>query len=102
VGVHVDLGSTDREKLQKRWQELEGDLDLVILESPYRSVITPLVDFVDQFEKEHTGLLSTIIIPTFVTRNWWENLLHNQTTIFLKAALRASKKRVVTSVRYYL
>lgn len=102
VGVHVDLGSTDREKLQQRWQELEGDLDLVILESPYRSVISPLVDFVNQFEKEHSGLLSTIIIPTFVTRNWWENLLHNQTTIFLKAALRANKKRVVTSVRYYL
>ncbi len=102
VGVHVDIGSTDKEKLQRRWQELENDIDLVILDSPYRSVVSPIVEYIDEFEDRHPGILSTIIIPTFVTRKWWENLLHNQTTIFLKATLRAKKKRVVTSVRYYL
>ena len=102
VGVHVDIGSTDREKLQQRWQELEPDIPLVILDSPYRSVVSPIVDFIGKFEAQHPGVLSTIIIPAFVTRNWWENILHNQTTIFLKAALRAKKSRVVTTVRYYL
>ena len=102
VAVHVDIGSTDREKLQERWQELEPDIPLVILDSPYRSVVSPIVDFIGKFEAQHPGVLSTIIIPAFVTRNWWENLLHNQTTIFLKAALRAKKSRVVTTVRYYL
>lgn len=102
VAVHVDIGSTDREKLQNRWQELEPDISLVILDSPYRSVVSPIVDFIGQFEAQHPGVLSTIIIPAFVTRNWWENILHNQTTIFLKAALRAKKSRVVTTVRYYL
>jgi hypothetical protein len=48
------------------------------------------------------GVLSTVIIPAFVTRNWWEGLLHNQTSLFLKAALRAKKSRVITTVRYYL
>ena len=102
VGVHVDIGSTDREKLQRRWQELENDIDLVILDSPYRSVVGPIVDYINEFEAQYPDILSTIIIPTFVTRKWWENILHNQTTLFLKASLRASKKRVVTSVRYYL
>lgn len=102
VGVHVDVGSTDREKLQQQWQQLEGDISLVIVESPYRSVISPIVDFVTQYEARHPGVLSTVIIPTFVTRNWWEGFLHNQTAFFLKRALRAKKSRVVTTVRYYL
>src|SRR5579883_189523 len=48
VAIHVDIGSTDRDKLQKRWQELESDIPLVILDSAYRSVVSPIVDFVDQ------------------------------------------------------
>jgi|SRR6478672_1789295 len=102
VAVNVDVGSTDREKLQQRWQQLEPDIPLIILDSPYRSVVSPIVDFISEYEDRHTGVLSTIIIPAFVTRNWWEGLLHNQTTLFLKAALRAQKSRVVTTVRYYL
>ncbi|HEY9850874.1 MAG TPA: APC family permease [Leptolyngbyaceae cyanobacterium] len=102
VAVHVDVGNTDRPKLQQRWQQLESDIPLVILESPDRSLIEPIVDFVRDFEKRHPNVLSTIIIPAFVTRNWWESILHNQTTLFLKAALRAHKSRVVTTVRYYL
>jgi amino acid transporter len=102
IAVHVDIGSTDREKLNKRWEELESDIVLVILDSPYRSVIEPIVDFVVGYEQEHPDVLSTVIVPAFVTRNWWEGLLHNQTTLFLKAALLGKRSRVVTTVRYYL
>ncbi len=103
VGVHVDVGSTDRDRLQSRWQDLAGDIELVIVESPYRSVVQPIADFVTEYESKHPAMLSTVIIPAFVTRNWWENLLHNQTTLFLKTALRTKKTtRVVTTVRYYL
>jgi amino acid transporter len=102
VAVHIDIGSTDREKLQQRWRQMEADIPIVIIESPYRSVVTPIVEFVSQFEARHPGILATVIIPTFVTRNWWESFLHNQTTFFLKRALRAKKSRVVTTVRYFL
>ncbi|MBD2771619.1 APC family permease [Iningainema tapete] len=102
VAVHVDIGSTDREELQAKWRQLEADIPLEIIESPYRSVITPIVNFVGQFEARHPGVFTTVIIPAFVTRNWWHSLLHNQTTLFLKNALRAQKSRVVTTVRYYL
>lgn len=102
VAIHVDIGSTDREELQRKWQNLESDIPLEIIESPYRSVIDPIVDFVGQFQKSHPDVFTTIIIPVFVPRNWWDSILHNQTTLFLKNALRANKSRIVTTVRYYL
>jgi amino acid transporter len=102
VAVHVDIGSTDQEKLRRRWAELEADIQLEILDSPYRSVIGPILEFVRYYEAQHPDALSTVIIPAFVPRYWWESFLHNQTTLFLKAALRAKKSRVVTTVRYYL
>ena len=102
VAVHVDIGSTDRENLQEKWRNMESDIPLEIIDSPYRSVIAPIVDFVSQFEERHPDVFTTVIIPAFVTRNWWDSILHNQTTLFLKNALRAKKSRVVTTVRYYL
>jgi len=102
VAVHVDIGSTDRQKLQEKWQNLESDIPLQIIDSPYRSVIEPIVDFIGQFQESHPGVFTTIIIPVFVPRNWWDSILHNQTTLFLKTALRAKKSRIVTTVRYYL
>ncbi|MDB9536740.1 APC family permease [Dolichospermum planctonicum CS-1226] len=102
VAVHVDIGSTDREELQRKWQNLEADIPLEIIESPYRSVIDPIVDFIGHFQENHPGVFTTIIIPAFVPRNWWDSILHNQTTLFLKNALRANKSRIVTTVRYYL
>lgn len=102
VAVHVDTGSTDREKFQQQWNQLEGDIPLEIVDSPYRSVVARTVEFIGEFEDRHPGVFSTVIIPTFVTRNWWEGLLHNQTTFFLKQALLAERSRVITTVRYYL
>lgn len=102
IAIHVDIGSTDRAKLSKRWEELESDIHLEIIDSPFRSLIEPIVDFISNYERQHPDIFSTIIIPAFVTRNWWEGLLHNQTTLFIKAALLGKRSRVVTTVRYYL
>ena len=102
IAVHVDIGSTDREKLQQQWQQLESDIPLEVVESPYREIVSPLVNFVHEYEERHSGMFSTVIISAVVPRNWWESFLHNQTALFLKAELRAKKSRVVTTVRYYL
>jgi amino acid transporter len=102
VAIHVDLGTTDREKLHKRWEEFGRGIPLMIVDSPFREIVTPIANFVREFEFKHPGLMTTVIIPTFVTRNWWEGLLHNQTAFFLERALLAKKSRVVTRVRYYL
>jgi amino acid transporter len=102
VALHVDIGSTDRDRLHKRWEEYSGGIPLMVVESPYREIVTPIANFVREFEIERPGVMTTVIIPTFVTRNWWHALLHNQTAFFLERALLAKKSRVVTRVRYYL
>jgi hypothetical protein len=102
VAIHVDLGTTDREKLQVRWQTFANGIPIVIVDSPFREIVTPIANFVREFESKHPGVMTTVVIPTFVTRNWWEGLLHNQTAFFLERALLAKKSRVVTRVRYYL
>jgi amino acid transporter len=102
IAIHVDLGTTDRDKLQARWQAFACGIPIVIVDSPFREIVTPIANFVREFELERPGVMTTVIIPTFVTRNWWEGLLHNQTAFFLERALLAKKSRVVTRVRYYL
>ena len=77
-------------------------MPLVVLHSPFRSVITPLVEYIDQVERQVDDDVVTVIIPEFVTRRWYHQLLHNQTAILLYAALRGRRDVIVTSVRYFL
>lgn len=102
IAIHIDMGTTEHDLLKQQWQEFEGDIPLVILDSPYRSVVAPLIDFVDEYETKHQSAFITIVIPSFIPRHWWENALHNQTTYFIKAALYNNRSRIVTTVRYYL
>ncbi len=103
TAIHIDIGSTDREKLQRQWAELESDIPLVILDSPYRSVVMPIVEYVNSAEEHYLpGIYMTVVLPTFVTARWWENILHNQTSLLVRSALLFKRGRVVTSVRYFL
>jgi amino acid transporter len=105
VAVHVDLGGDRTERFLEQWQRQVPDVKLVVLESPYRSLVDPVVQFVKQFEIDHRkdrNHFCVIVLPVFVTRRRWENLLHNQSTIVLRNALRAQGTRVVTTVGFYL
>jgi len=105
VAVHVDLGLGKAQAFKDQWQHQLPEIPLVVLESPYRSLIDPVLDFVQAFEIEHKkdrDHFCTVVLPVFVTRRRWENLLHNQSTIALRRALRAQGTRVVTTVGFYL
>ena len=105
VAVHVDLGIGKAEAFREQWQRQLPDIPLVVLDSPYRSLIDPVLEFVKTFEVEHKKdreKFCTVVLPVFVTRHRWENLLHNQSTIALRSALRAQGTRVVTTVGFYL
>jgi amino acid transporter len=102
AAVHVDIGRTDRERLQRQWEQIEKDVHLEIIDSPTRSLLTPIVDFVGEFQAKHPDTSTTVIIPVAVTRHWWEELLHNQTAFFLKNALQSKSVAAITTVRYYL
>ena len=105
VAVHVDLGLNRADAFREQWQRQLPEIPLVVLESPYRSLIDPVLEFVRAFEIEHRkdrDRFCTVVLPVFVTRHRWENLLHNQSTIRLRRALREHGTRVVTTVGFYL
>ncbi|KEF41764.1 MAG: amino acid permease [Cyanobium sp. CACIAM 14] len=105
VAVHVDLGGGRAEAFREQWMRQVPEVPLQILDSPYRSLVEPVVDFVKNFEAEHRQdrqRFCMIVLPVFVTRHRWENLLHNQSTILLRQALREKGTRVITTVGFYL
>ena len=105
VAVHVDLGGGRTEAFREQWQRQVPEVKLVVLDSPFRSLVDPVVSYVKAFETEHRkdrNRFCVIVLPVFVTRHRWENLLHNQSTIVLRNALRAQGTRVVTTVGFYL
>ena len=66
------------------------------------SVISPIIDYVDDVEKAANDEMVTVLIPEFVTTRWWHRALHNQTAFVIRAALMFRKRTVVISVRYHL
>ena len=105
VAVHVDLGGARTQAFIDQWERQVPGVRLVVLESPYRSLVDPVVAFVKRFEQEHRkdrNRFCMIVLPVFVTQHRWENLLHNQSTILLRQALREQGTRVVTTVGFYL
>lgn len=75
---------------------------LVIIESPYRSLIAPLVAYVDALRDANPGAVVTVVLPEFVPAHWWERLLHNQTALRLKLALYAHRGVAVANLPYHL
>lgn len=100
VTVAIDPEQTAR--LQERWQRLIPDVPLVTLESPYRSLIGPLLRYIDTIDAQSDHDLLVIVIPEFVPSHWWEYLLHNQTAFLLRSALLLRKSKIVVSVPYHL
>lgn len=99
--VYVNLNPTMTEKLEERWPDWGLGTTLVILESPYRSILEPLLAYLDTVQREDSDFI-TVVLPEFVTAHWWESLLHNQTAVMIRTYLSFRRNVVVTSVRYHL
>ncbi len=108
TGVYVELEPGDGEEVRERWQRLWPDIPLEIIPSPYRSLIQPLLEFLDKTDQEHNdGQQATVVLPEFIPAHWWQAVLHNQTAWLLKAALLYHRhqlgfQRVIIDVPYYL
>lgn len=100
--VYVEIDHATTERLQQEWQRWGRGVPLVVLKSPYRSIMSPFLRYVDEVEESASDDMITVIIPEFVTAKWWQQLLHNQTAIFIRTALMFKRGKVVTSVRYHL
>ena len=93
--VYVDLHVEATEALRQRWGQWAGETELVILDSPYRSVLRPLLEYIDSVERRHPDALITVVLPEVVPARWWHNLLHNQTAWLIKGALLFRKGVIV-------
>ena len=102
TALTVDLDPTQTTKLRLRWAEWEPDIPLLVLESPYRSIVRPLMDYIDRMERQGEGQYLTVVLPEFVPSHWWEHFLHNQTALLIKAALLFRPGKVCVSVPYHL
>ena len=87
--------------LQRTWDEMEIDVPLVVVDSPYREFTRPAVEYVRSLEpsRDHTV---TVIVPEFVVEHWWENVLHNQNALRLRTALRTLSWVVVISIPLHI
>jgi amino acid transporter len=100
--IYVDVDPAGTEQIRKDWETWGGKVQLVILESPYRSMMEPLLEYIEQVENERHDDYVTVILPEFVPAKWWQHLLHNQRALLIKGALLFRPNTVVTSVPFHL
>jgi amino acid transporter len=98
---YVELDPKVTERLKDEWHRLDLNIPFIVLKSQYRSVIGPLLKYIEDVDQTSHNYL-TVVIPEFITARWWEQLLHNQTALMIRTALKLQRRKIVTSVRYHL
>lgn len=94
TAVYVEVNPGDADPIRAAWEVWGMGVPLVVVPSPYRSVVQPLLDFLDRYDREaNDGHLATVLLPEFVPAKWWQNLLHNQTAWLLRLALLYRRRR---------
>jgi amino acid transporter len=102
VAVHVTNDAGEADALRAQWPDWSGGAELVIIESPYRALIGPLLAYLDVLQRHDSGRPVLVVLSEFVPRHWWENLLHNQTALRLKLRLFVRRNTIVADVPYHL
>lgn len=100
--LHVTIDQSTVPKVKEDWAKFGADMPLVILESPYRSLIEPVTDYIDEMIREDPNLMITVIVPQAIPKYWWQGLLHTNAAVPLKLALSSRRNVVVTNVRYFI
>ena len=100
--MFVDINPTATEQLKRDWDRWGQGVPLVVLESPYRSLLEPLLGYIREIDEASPEDYVTVILPEFVPAKWWQHLLHNQSALLIKGALLFRRNTVVTSVPFHL
>ena len=102
VAVFVEVDKTKTAEILAKWEEWDIGVPLVVLPSPYRSILKPLVEFVENLRLVSPGELVTVVVPEIVPHRWWEHLLHNKTALYVRTAFLFRPNVVVTAVPFLL
>lgn len=108
TAVFIELDPGTAEEIKKEWQEWWPDVPLDIVASPYRSIVFPLLEYLDKTDIDHNdGQQAVLLLPEFIPARWWQSFLHNQSAWLIRLALlyRKRKKgyqRVVIEIPFHL
>ncbi|MFC5468604.1 APC family permease [Cohnella suwonensis] len=104
IAVYIPFEREDETAFEEKWNKFHPDVRLVTLHSPYRTIIQPLMKFIDTVERKanESNYQVTVIIPQFIPKKGWHNILHNQTSLMIRARLLYRKNVIVTTVPYHL
>jgi amino acid transporter len=108
IGLYIEIDPGSREKTRRDWERWFPDITLEIRSSPYRSIIGPLLKFLDEIDQFYNdGQLAVLVLPEFIPAQWWQSLLHNQTSWLIKTVLLHRRRnlgyqRVIIDVPYHL
>lgn len=103
TAFYVGIDEVAIEKIKKKWELLNEDIKLEIRYSPYRKIIEPLIEFIDENQKNYKkGDMVTLVLSHFSVRTWWHIFLHNQTKIFIEKGLLRRNHIAITTVPFKL
>jgi amino acid transporter len=100
LAVHIEVDDQQSERMRQQWDAWDIDVPLVVLPSPYRSILKPLAEYVENLRMLSPGELVTIVVPEIVPKRWAEHLLHNKTALYIRTAFLFKKNVVVTAIPY--
>jgi len=102
TAVHITNDPHTADQLREHWAKLAGPMELVVVESPYRALVGPLLRYMDALQALHPDRPIVVVLAEVVPRHWWENFLHNQTSLRLKLRLFGRKNTIVADVPFHL
>ena len=108
TAVFIELDPGSAEEVCRKWRSWLPDIPIVVVPSPYRSIVSPLLEYLDRTDLEHNdGQQAVLVMPEFIPAHWWEGILHNQSAWLIKAALLYRKRqtgyqRVMIDIPYHL
>ena len=104
IAVYVSFEREDEKKFEEKWKKWQPGVRLVTLHSHYRSIIQPLTKFIDtvQYKANESNYRVTVVIPQFIPKKGWHNILHNQSSLLIRAFLLYKRNVVITTVPYHL
>jgi amino acid transporter len=108
VALYIEVEPGSGEKVKAKWEEWWPDIPLIIEPSPYRSLVAPLLDFLDRYDAEvNDGTSAAVVLPEFIPAKPWQRWLHNQQAVLVKRALlyrrrQSGYQQVIIDVPYHL
>jgi hypothetical protein len=108
TAVYIELQPGTAQSVRQAWEKWWPDIPLITIPSPYRSIVGPLIDFLDQYDQQcNDGQQAVVVLPEFIPASFWQNFFHNQTALQIKTALLYRRRhfgyqQVVIDVPYHL